>query len=169
MDVTLTNVEISLFDSIDFDPAQSALDDGRRAENDEVARILTYSLLSRDCVPVHRLGLFDTENRGDAAMAEGDAPDDAARIDALVRHPEFLGYLRYFICGPELPPELVKAFRREMKTAAGDQRRLTAKVIEMARRLETPSASAGDFHRLALECRLAPAAARDLAAAVAAL
>lgn len=182
MDVTLTNVEISLFDSIDFDPHASGLDEERAGENEEMAKILTYSLLSRSAVPRHRLIAFDSENgrAGEhaaaapppaASPAEGEAAD-AARIDALVAHDQFLRYLHYFICGPDLPEEFVKAFRRELRNAggaAGDSRRLLGRIVEMVRPLPDPASCAGDFYRLALECNIEPAAAREIGNAVAAL
>lgn len=178
MDVTLTNVEISLFDSIDFDPQASGLDEERAGENEEMAKILTYSLLSRAAVPRHRLIAFDNENgrAGEhaataAAPSEGEAAD-AARIDALVAHDQFLRYLHYFICGPDLPEEFVKAFRRELRNAggaAGDTHRLLGRIVEMVRPLPDPASCAGDFYRLALECNIEPAAAREIGNAVAAL
>lgn len=168
MDVTLTNVEISMFDSIEFAPDGRGLDTVRASENDEVARVLTYSLLSREAVPRHRLAAFDDETGCCAGVVPGAESSDQERIEALIAHDDFLEYLRYFICGPELPQKFVKAFQRELKSAS-DRRRLLMRMTELARPLADPAASASAFYRLALECNVAREEAREIGRAVAAM
>jgi hypothetical protein len=173
LDVTLMNFEIALFDSIVFDPAEAGLDERRTAENAELAGILATSLLDRDAVPPHRLDYLRNAAHaapGDVSIMEGWTRDG---LDGEVLHKDarFLKYLRYMICGPDLPQPVIKGFVTEVenRTPEGeiDARKVMLKVRELARKAETPSQRAEEFYMLALECDLEPALARDIRAAVA--
>lgn len=173
LDVTLMNFEIALFDSIVFDPENAGLDDRRATENAELAGILATSLLDRDAVPPHRLDYL--RNAAHAASGDVSIMDGLSREglvgEALHADARFLKYLRYMICGPDLPQPVVKGFVTEVgnRTPEGeiDARKVLLKVRELARKAEMPSQRAEEFYMLALECDLEPSLARDIRAAVA--
>lgn len=175
MDVILTDFEIALFDSITFPPDAEALEAEPAANNAELARILAVSLLDRGAVPAHRLAFFfdAAHNVGKpesvrAGLEQGDVSGDRVYEQAA-----FLKYLRYFICGPELPEKVERAFRRELgdpdgnKVNRSDHRRLVAKIRELARTLGTSDEQREKFYQLALEFGLESAAARDISDAMA--
>lgn len=173
LDVTLMNIEIALFDSIEFEPHSKALDARLLADNSELAGILACSLLERGAVPAHRLDYLanpDHAKAGETSIMDGFAREGVTG-DALHSDVRFLKYLRYMICGPDLPQPVVKSFVAEVenRTPEGtvDNRKVLLKARELARKSETPGARAEEFYMLALECDLEPTLARDIRAAVA--
>lgn len=175
MDVILTDFEIALFDSISFPPDDQSLDGERAADNAELARILTVSLLDRDAVPAHRLAFFDeaVHNVGKSNSVRVCLEQDGASGDRVYEQAAFLKYLRYFVCGPELPEKVERAFRRELgdpdtnKVNRSDHRRLVGKIRELARTLGTTDEQREKFYQLALEFGLEATAARDISNAMA--
>jgi hypothetical protein len=88
--------------------------------------------------------------------------------DAIYESPAFLRYLRYFICGPELPEKVERAFRRELRERGGaGHRRLVAKVRELARTLGSSEAQREKFFQQALEFGLTADAAQEISQAAA--
>lgn len=173
LDVTLMNIEIALFDSIEFDPRGAGLDERRVSENGELAGILAASLLEREAVPAHRLDYLHNaahDLRGDASVMDAFAREGLSG-EQLHRDERFLKYLRYMICGPDLPQPVVKSFVAEVenRTPDGeiDNRRVLLKARELARKSDTPGARAEAFYMLALECQLDPVLARDIRTTVA--
>jgi hypothetical protein len=76
--------------------------------------------------------------------------------------------LRYFICGPELPEKVERAFRRELRERGGaGHRRLVAKVRELARALGSSEAQREKFFQQALEFGLTADAAQEISQAAA--
>lgn len=173
LDVTLMNIEIALFDSIEFDPRGAALDERRVGENGELAGILAASILERDAVPKHRLDYLNNaahDAKGSASVMDAFA-EEGLSGERLHRDERFLKYLRYMICGPDLPQPVVKSFVTEVenRTPEGeiDNRRVLLKARELARKSEAPAARAEAFYMLALECQLDPGLARDIRTTVA--
>ena len=172
MDVLLTDFEIALFDSISFPPACHDLDAKRAADNAELARILTTSILERGAVPSHRLAFFeDAMHNPDRAHSVRASLEQAGPTgEALYEHLGFLKYLRYFICGPELPEKVENVFRKELEdrggVAQGDHRRLIAKLRQLASTLGASDDQREKFYQQALEFDLAPDVAREISDAL---
>lgn len=172
MDVLLTDFEIALFDSISFPPASLNLDDARAADNAELARILTTSILERDAVPRHRLDYFEdaVHNFGQAVSMRTSLEQAGVSGEALYEDARFLKYLRYFICGPELPEKIANVFRKELAerggVAQGDHRRLIAKLRQLASALGASDDQREKFYQQALEFDLAPHIAREISDAL---
>jgi len=82
-------------------------------ENGERAAALMNSLIKRKAIPNQRLLYFtDPEynpSPGKASRFER-FRDNAGGTDEVLRHPHFLPYLHYFICGPDLPSDLKQEF-----------------------------------------------------------
>lgn len=168
MDVLLTDFEIALFDSITFPPAAHNLEGERAADNAELARILAVSILERGAVPQHRLAFFEdpihNQDRGCSVRAGLERSGIVG--DALYEDSGFLKYLRYFLCGPELPEKIENAFRKELEERGGaahaDHRRLVAKLRQLAQTLGASDDQREKFYQQALEFGLAPGAAREI-------
>lgn len=170
MDIHLTDFEIALFDSIVFPPDHDALEGERASNNAELARLLAVSLFERAAIPEHRLRFFeDSEHNVAGPGSVRDVLQDAgASGDAVYEQPEFLRYLRYFICGPELPEKVERAFRRELEERGGvGHRRLVARVRELARTLGSSEEQREKFYQQALEFGLSGDAAREISDAAA--
>lgn len=172
MDVLLTDFEIALFDSIVFPPALQDLEGQRAADNAELARILAISILERGAVPSHRLGYFEDaiHNPGQALSVRASLEQAGGSGDALYEYRGFLKYLRYFICGPELPEKIENVFRKELAerggVAQGDHRRLIAKLRQLASTLGVSDDQREKFYQQALEFDLAPEVAREISNAL---
>ena len=169
MDIHLTDFEISLFDSIVFPPDDDGLDEQGTANNVELARILAVSLMERDAVPKHRRKFFDEpeHNMGQSQSVRAVLQARNGAGDQLYEQSGFLKYLRYFICGPELPEKVERAFRRELEERGGTgHRRLVGKVKEMTRNINATEDQREKFYQQALEFGLDAEAAREIAMAV---
>ncbi|MFV0368134.1 MAG: hypothetical protein ACK5KM_06720 [Hyphomicrobiaceae bacterium] len=169
MDIHLTDFEISLFDSIVFPPDDAGLDEAGAANNVELARILAVSLMERNAVPEHRRKFFDEpeHNMGQSQSVRAVLQESGGAGDLLYEQTEFLKYLRYFICGPELPEKVERAFRREIEERGGSgYRRLVLKIKEMTRSLNATGEQREKFYQQALEFGLDAEAAREITSAV---
>lgn len=168
MDVHLTDFEIALFDSIVFPPDDRALDGDRAANNVELARLLAISLIERGGVPDHRMRFFEApeHNIGQSHSVRAGLEQTGGAGEAAYEQAAFLKYLRYFICGPELPEKVERAFRRELQErGGGGHRRFVARVREMAHALGASTDQREKFYQQALEFGLGAEAAREIAEA----
>lgn len=166
MDIHLTDFEIALFDSIAFPPDDAMLAGERADNNSELAHLLAVSLFERNAVPAHRIRFFEDaeHNVGRSCSVRESLEHAGAEGDAVYARPEFLKYLRYFICGPELPEKVERVFRRELvERGGGSQRRLVAKVRELARTLGASDEQREKFYQQALEFGLHALSAREIA------
>lgn len=168
MDIHLNDFEIALFDSIVFPPNDASLDQEHANNNAELARILAVSLIERDAIPAHRRRFFEEpeHNVGQAGSVRDALEQGCANGDAVYEQPAFLRYLRYFICGPELPEKVERVFRRELEERGGTgHRRLVAKVRELARTLGSSDEQREKFYQQALEFGMGAEAARQISEA----
>ncbi|MCB1504426.1 MAG: hypothetical protein KDJ47_05555 [Hyphomicrobiaceae bacterium] len=166
MDIHLNDFEIALFDSIAFPPDAAKLDGEQAANNAELARLLAVSILEREAVPEHRLRFFDEaeHNLGRDVSVRAELEQSGVSGEQLYEQADFLKYLRYFICGPELPEAVERVFRRELGGRdGGSQRRLAGKLKEFGRSLGATAAQREKFYQQALECGLSAPAAREIA------
>ncbi|MFN3869428.1 MAG: hypothetical protein ACK4MF_10215 [Hyphomicrobiaceae bacterium] len=159
MDVTLTNVEIAMFDSIEFAPLERGLAPAALEANGEVAKILANALLERHAIAAHRLAfVFDAVHSEDGATSIARAFEERGSAgDAMLSHPAFLPYLRYFICGPDVALDVRKAFEREVRGLERGEASALARVARLAHAVpdsRRPTAEA--LQQLALEYGLGP-------------
>jgi hypothetical protein len=159
-DIQLTEAERALFDRIEFD--QIRLVHETWQVNTPLVEHLFDLLMGRDALPAHRLRWFrDAEfNPG----GRGKSREDQWRRNGtsgreVLRHPNFLAYFAYFICGPDLPPAAMHAFRAAVESCgmatSSDYPVLSKTARTIARRhgLEAHAASE-EFYKLALDCGL---------------
>ena len=81
------------------------------------AGLLATSLLRRNAVPAVRRRYFsDPElNIGSKKSRKEGFESKGVSATAILRHPHFLKYLRYFIYGPDLPFSVVHAFSNQVR------------------------------------------------------
>lgn len=154
-DIELTNEETVLLSQIDFKPHR----DGWTVLLEPMAE-LTESLLVRRAVPPVRLLYFtDAEkNPGGRGKSREDIfIGNGTEGDEILRHPNFLKILEYFIFGPSLPAYVISKFRDSMspsgRLSGSDVNYLTpyARKITRDEGLE-PHQAAEEFYKLVLEC-----------------
>jgi hypothetical protein len=160
--VELSSAEQKLFEQINYD--ERALADlhpqNPEAMFDASAK-LTRALLDRQAIPEVRLRYFDDpeynvgghgKSRQDVFISNGCHGED------ILRRPHYFKYLRYFVLGPDLPPDVIAGFRQIVIDDCGtsgmilDQLRAYARA--QMRRLKTPARYDlhEEFFKLALEC-----------------
>jgi hypothetical protein len=159
-DIQLTEAERALFDRIEFD--QGRLIHETWKANTPLVEQLFDLLMGRDALPGHRLRWFtDAEfNPGGRGKSREDQwrRNGTSGREAL-RHPNFLAYFAYFICGRDLPPAAMDTFRTAVESCgsvtSSDYAVLgrTARTIARRYGLEAHAASE-EFHKLALDCGL---------------
>lgn len=173
--IDLTSEERALTAQIDFNPASSERHQPEYWKGvGEAAYRLMKSLVARKAIPEVRRKFFTEPDfnvggrgRSHADIFEG----NGTRGDAIFRHPHFLKYLRYFLYGPDLPPEVITAFRKKIADSAfitsSDIIPLGAfaRKLTRANRLDGGDA-AEEFFKLALECGLELYEARSIRDAV---
>lgn len=127
----------------------------------EAAAPLAKSLLRRNAVPESRLRYLTVaalhprrrKSREDIFVEKG------TRGEAILSHPHFLKYLRYFIDGSDLPDEVIDQFSHHVQstewTLRGDIRDLKTIARNATRQygLE-PGKAAEEFLKLGVECGL---------------
>jgi hypothetical protein len=169
--IKLTAEEKALVSRIDFDPTSSKRSEpGYSNAVGEAALGLMKSLIARNAIPEVRMRYFS-----DADFNVGGRGRSRAQIfenngtggEAIFRHSHFLKYLRYFLYGADLPPQVIEAFREKI----ADIRFVTSSDIiplatfgrQMARanRLDAGDA-AEEFFKLSLDCGLELYEARSI-------
>lgn len=122
---------------------------------------LTESLLERGAIPDVRLRWFDAPelNIGRSSLSRhGVFKKNGCTREDMIRHPHFVKILRYFVLGPDLPPDVIEGFRQivvdDCGTSGEVMDQMHAYARRQARRLKTPSRYDlhEEFHKLALEC-----------------
>jgi hypothetical protein len=153
MRIALTAEEQARFDSIPFDGDRG---DFRTGEDiGEAGAALMRSLVLRRAIPRVRLRYFiDPElNPGVGKSRQQVFMENGFQGREIVSDPCFVRkYLRYFVLGPALPPEVVAAFQQ---LVAGPIRELEP-LRELARaHAREPGVHDGEeFFKLSLECGL---------------
>jgi hypothetical protein len=159
--IALTEAEKALVQKIDFDPSGHNADSWRPSA--DAIEELMRSLLARHAIPEARLRFFDDADyriggHGRSRL-QGFQKNGTDGAD-IVRHGNFVKYLRYFLYGPALPDSMIEALQRKV-TACGKP--FTGsdalEVADLARSLTRshglePHRAAEEFYKLALDCRL---------------
>lgn len=166
--------EVALMDAIQFDSLAFGRNHQAFTANADLAHQLTTRLLERHAIPDQRLRYFtDAEyNPGGRGNSRKDWFErNGTAGDALLRHPHFLGYLRYFIHGADLPPAVLTAYARAVEDCgsitSGDIQPLSATARELVRahRLD-PKPAADEFFKLCLDLDLDPQDAGSIRSSV---
>lgn len=160
--IELTPGEIALVDAMRFDPLAFSNDHQAFRANAELAHQLTNRLLERDAIPVQRLRYFtDADyNPGGRGSSRRDVFERNGTFgDALLRHPHFLKFLRYFIHGAELPSSILTPFTKAVEDCgsitSGDIAPLSAAARQLVRTHSLDSkAAAEELYKLCLDLGL---------------
>ena len=169
-DIALTDRERELFDEIRFHSNRH--DEIRASIMPMVA--LFQSLRKRGAIPEVRLLYFtDPErNPGGRGKSRQDVfkrnGTSGAEIEA---HPNFMKYLQYFVCGPNLPPNVINEFKEAARSFGYLTRGDIVDLIPKARRTVRlaqldPHEASDEFHKLVLECGAMPSSAESIRNAV---
>lgn len=167
----LTNDEQKLFDQIDFEMSHSEL--GGRfhdvlKKSCEAAKPLTLMLLKRNAVPRIRKDYFtdaaynigSKSSRMQVFESNGTAGED------IFEHGHFLAILRYWILGPNLPPEVIRGFcdilNNDIGTSGMELKRRHKYVRDQTRLQNLQKCHAEEFYKLALEVGLDESTSRGI-------
>ena len=169
--VTLTHEEQALFDGICWDIRELKESADRR---DHLKRMqqLAESLLARNAIPAVRLAFFtdpEMNIRGHGKSHEDVFETHGTCGAEILGHPHFMPYLRYFILGPALPDETIRAFCRIIEDDVGTSGELLDQLTACVRKEVrdnglSPGAAADEFFKLAHELG-EPTLARSVRAA----
>lgn len=172
--IELTPEEIVMVDAIQFDPL--AFQNNHQAFNDNanLAYRLITSLLERDAIPEQRIRYFSDPKYnpgGRGSSRKQTFERNGTRGDAMLRHPHFLKYLRYFIYGANLPSSVLNAFIQAVEdcgsVTSGDITQLGATARQLARTHRLDSKTAADeFFKLCLDLNLRPDSAGSVRSSV---
>jgi hypothetical protein len=162
--IELTGEEQKLLAQINFNPTRASANYNEIVRSScSAAAALTEALLSRQAVPEIRSRYFT-----DPKLAIGTRKSwqqifekNGTRGRAIFEHPHFLGFLQYFIFGPQLPEALLEEFVR----FASDWHVGVEDVCKFSRHLTRryhldPHEACDEFFKLAMECGLADYEAR---------
>jgi hypothetical protein len=172
--IQLTTEEMVLLGRIDFKPASEIHDADYWRAVGVAAQQLMEHLLKRKAIPEIRKRFFaDPEfNIGGRGRSRAEVFEkNGTRGDAIFRHPHFLKYLHYFLYGPDLPADIVRAFEEKVGQCglitSSDIAPLGAFARQIARRNRADSRkNTEEFFKLALECGLGLTAAKSIRDAV---
>lgn len=143
-------------------------------QNADLAHRLTTSLLNRGAIPPHRASYFaDPEYRpgGRRSSRQDSFIRNGNTHDEILRHPNFLKHLRYFVYGADLPQSVIAPFAEAVDDCgmitSGDVVPLGKIARQLARlhRLERTEA-AEEFYKLCLDLRLSPSQSASIRSSV---
>jgi hypothetical protein len=170
--IDLEENEEALLGRVSFDLAGLGSDDAARSL--DAACELAKSLIARRAVPQARLDYFTNPelNVGGGGSRKEVFESNGTEGEAILRHPHFLQFLRYFIYGPDLPPGSMAGLCRIVNEDAGTSGEVMMQLKQFVRsevrskRLDRTTA-AEEFFKLAIElgcdpqlCRVIRDAAR---------
>jgi hypothetical protein len=157
-DITLTAEEQGLFDRIAFD--WEPLTHQAFLQNGEIVAALVTSLLARKGIPEQRMQYFTNPDyrTGRVKGSHRDLFHRNRNSDVeMVRHASFLAYLRYFVCGPDLPAAIRSEFQERAarfgRVGPSDALELGNFARRQTREYSLPPHDAcEEFYKLALDC-----------------
>jgi hypothetical protein len=162
--IELTPPERDLFARLKFEFDALAAGDGGDAarSNGDLAYRLMKSLLARNAIPEPRLRFFNDpdyniEGRGRSRREVFEK--NGTRGEEIFRHGNFLKYLRYFLFGADLPPEVIASFAGKVadcgSITSGDIEPLEKFARQQTREHRlTAEGAAEEFYKLALDLNL---------------
>ena len=119
--VKMNAQEQALFDGICWAPGQMKEGDDKSDHLEKMAE-LAESLFKRNAVPKVRLAYFTDPKMnigGHGRSRKQVFEKNGTSGRDILRHPHFMAYLRYFICGPDLPPDTIQGFCKIIEDDTG--------------------------------------------------
>lgn len=166
--LALTPAEQDLLDRIES--GSTELDTPRQhARRGAAAVALMHSLCAREAIPPVRLRWLEDPllSLGARKSVRQVFESNGCFGDCIYAHPHFLPFLRYFVYGPDLPPEAIDRFCAHISGFTSfcaddlpDLHRITRKDIR--RSGLDPHMVAAEYWKLALECRMDDFCARSV-------
>lgn len=155
-DLELTVEERALFDRINL---SDKLETGVPGLiNAEVVPALMSMLLSRGAIPAHRLEYFNEPQYalGQNTSYRGRFELNGNSEDEMYGHYSFRKFLRYFLCGADLPGRVMVAFRKTIascdRVSPSDVPDLERIAVKLMREYDLqPHVTADEFLRLSLD------------------
>ncbi|HBO4529608.1 TPA: hypothetical protein L4U56_003962 [Pseudomonas aeruginosa] len=137
---------------------------------------LAASVLQRGGVPERRVSYFTDPEFNPASRGKSRRDifeKNGTSGNEILKHPNFLKYLEYFICGPDLPSTVLEKFKSESRSghlSGSDLNDLTPYARSCVRQyLLEPRHAAEEFFKLAVECGAMPGYAENLRKSVGAV
>ena len=159
-DIVLSTEDRALFDQIRLEWDHRRDDSDAFNLNAELVAQLMGRLVKCKAIPDQRLKYFvDPEYR--TGRIKGSHRDlfirNGRSDDEIVRHPHFLPFLRYFVCGPDLPSTVVSEFREAAQrcgqVSGSDALELGSLARKQVRAYGLASQDAAEeYIKLALDC-----------------
>ena len=156
--IELTESEQELFDQIDFAFTSGSL---KARASGKASRSLMQSLIKRRAIPSARKSYFTSPFPG----GRGKSHLELFQLKVIqlnqtgwhaFENPDFIRrYLRYFICGPDLPVRTMQRFCQIVNDESLDLREALRAFVRQEIRKVSPSHrkdTAEEFYKLALEC-----------------
>lgn len=156
--IELTDHEQVLLGELRFNILGMGSDEVRR--NGEIAAELVHSVIRRGAVPEHRVRYFTDRdyNLGPKKCSRQEVFEgNGRRGDDILKHPNFLPYLRYFLFGAHLSERVIAEFSSAVRecgsVTSSDVVPLGAQARHLARQEGlSPERSREEFFKLALDC-----------------
>jgi hypothetical protein len=169
-DIQLTEGERELFVQIRFRSNQHE----KGCASLMAMAALVESLLKRDAIPEVRLLYFtDPErNPGGRGKSRRDVFKRNGTSGAkILEHPNFIKYFEYFVCGPNLPNEIITVFKKAASVSGYLTEKNVVALIPRARKAVRfaqldPHKASDEFHKLVLECGGLPSSATSIRNAI---
>ncbi len=160
--VALTPDEQNLWDQIYFSEKTILRDHDKLRESIEPTCQLAQSLLERKAIPQIRMCYFtDPElNIGGRGKSRKEVFErNGTSGDAILRHPHFHKYLRYFVLGPDIPLTAINEFIALANDCdpitSGDTKEFCKLVRRQIRNSgQDPKYAAEEYFKLGLELEL---------------
>lgn len=158
-DIILNSDEQTLLARIELDPLLLNNSDQARQNGEAVLKLLK-SLVEREAIPQIRVQYFTDEqfNRGGRGQSKQAVFErNGTSGESIYRHPHFLYYLSYFLCGPSLPSSVKEDFKQQVQRCgpitSGDIVTLSNWVNQATKSNKMGHADAREeFFKLAIEC-----------------
>jgi len=135
---------------------------------EEQARLFD-SLSDRDAIPKHRRSWFVDANYGTNGRGISRKElfmKNGTSGRAILIHPHFNSYLRYFVCGPDLPFELMHDFKEYVHSlgslSSGDYPNIASKARRLVRAHGCSKQAAEELFKLCLEVRIDSSHAKSI-------
>lgn len=165
--IELTDQEAALYARIPRVPSHETW-----PEVADAMESLVVSLQDRRVVPSVRIRLFEDASYAKTSRRSPQEWFEANGVcgDEIYRHVDFIPYLRHFICGPNLPSDIIGGLIRILNESLGtsgmvmDEYRRFARSSIKAHRLNRTDA-AREFFRLGVEIGMSVSDARTLRSA----
>ncbi len=167
--------EQSLLEKIEFDiNVVQPRGTNEVSKNANLAADLAEILMDRNGVPAHRLRYFSSPDYNVYGLGKSHQQvfeSNGNRGRELLKHPNYLGFLRYFIFGANLEDVVRDSFKTRVENCgfvtSGDESRLGRYAKKLIKEHElVPSNVQEEFYKLALDCGIDHMRAKSIRKAI---